>query len=41
MVLNLCRHENTQWEYVECKNYVEVYKCLGCNQEVERYIECQ
>ncbi len=41
LALQSCQHENTQWEYVSCNHYVETYKCLRCEKEVERYIECQ
>lgn len=37
-----CNHTNTQWEFVDCSNGEEVWKCLGtdCGQTILRYIDC-
>lgn len=35
-----CTHEATRWEYKDCKDGEETWRCLDCGESVIRYIDC-
>jgi len=34
-----CKHDRQ--EFVDCSNYEQTYKCLGCGETIISFIECQ
>lgn len=35
-----CLHEESRWEYQDCKGGEETWRCLDCGELLTRYIDC-
>lgn len=38
-MIDQCTHQDTQWEFVECKQTEEWWRCLECKELIMRYVD--
>lgn len=40
LVNQSCTHEESQWDFKDCKDGEETWMCRSCGETILRYIDC-